>query len=455
MLRTHTCGELSGKDDGVKTVLAGWVDSLRIGGKIGFLHLRDRYGKTQVFLNAQLAKEFRTLNREDIILVRGTVQARPAQQVKGPGTGEIEVVAHEIEILKEVPPLPVELDESIASTEETRLTYRYIDLRRERMQRNLQLRHAMIKAVREYLDAHGFLEIETPILAKSTPEGARDYIVPSRKFPGEFFALPQSPQTFKQLLMVAGYDRYFQIARCFRDEDLRADRQPEFTQLDVEMSFVEEEDIYTLFEGIMKEIFKDVFKYDLPTPFPRLSYKECQQKYHSDKPDLRTEQGTGWAFLWITDFPMFEFSEEENRFVAMHHPFTSPHKDDLHKIHTHKQDVRSRSYDLVLNGFELGSGSIRIHDSTLQAEVFKAVGLSEKEARQRFGFLLDALKFAPPHGGFAIGLDRLAALLAGEETIREVIAFPKNKDARDLMLDAPSEIRPEQLKEAHISLKSS
>jgi aspartyl-tRNA synthetase len=452
MLRTHTCGELSKEHAGKKVTLAGWVDSVRIGGKIGFLHLRDRYGKTQVFLNKDLAHEFRSLNREDILQVEGEVKARPENQVKGTGTGEIELSAKKITILKEVPELPLELDDSIESSEETRLKYRYIDLRRPDMQEALILRHKLTKSIRDFLDEESFLEMETPMLAKSTPEGARDYIVPSRTFQGKFFALPQSPQIFKQLLMVSGFDKYFQIVRCFRDEDLRADRQPEFTQLDMELSFVEEEDIYSLMERMMVYVFKEVLNVKLKTPFPRMSYEDAMKKHNSDKPDLRKEHKTDWAFLWVTEFPMFEFNKEANRFVAMHHPFTSPNIEDMKFIHDKKEKVRSRAYDLVLNGTELGGGSIRIHDNKIQSEVFTSLGLTEKQAQQKFGFLLDALKFAPPHGGIAFGLDRWAMLMAGKDSIRDVIAFPKNKEARDLMMDAPSEVDGEQLKDVHIKL---
>jgi len=453
MLRTHTCGELCKEDAGKKVTLAGWVDSVRIGGKIGFLDLRDRYGKTQVFLNKDLAHEFRTLNKEDVLQIIGEVKARPENQVKEAGTGEIELSATEIKILKEVPVLPLDLSGEIESTEETRLKYRYIDLRRPEMRDALELRHKLTIAIRKFLDQEKFLEIETPILAKSTPEGARDYIVPSRTFPGNFFALPQSPQTFKQLLMIAGMDRYFQLAKCFRDEDLRADRQPEFTQLDMEMSFIEEEDVYDLMERLMHFVFKEVLGVELKTPFRRMSYQEAMEKYNIDKPDLRKESGEDFAFCWITEFPMFEYSETEQRFMAMHHPFTCPKFEDLKFLHTEKDKVRSRAYDLVLNGTELGGGSIRIHDSKLQADVFQALGVGEKEAQQKFGFLLEALQFAPPHGGIAFGLDRWAMIMAGKESIRDVIAFPKNKEAKDLMLDSPSSVSSEQLKEVHIKLE--
>lgn len=453
MLRTHTCGELS-KDNADQTVtLAGFADSVRIGGKIGFLTLRDRYGKTQIFLDKEIAQANKDLGREDVVQVTGKVVKRPENQIKGPGTGEIELAATQLKILKKVPPLPIELDQSIETSEENRLKYRYIDLRRPEMQEGLILRHKLIKAIRDFLDNEGFIDFETPILAKATPEGARDYIVPSRTFKHRFFALPQSPQVFKQLLMVSGFDKYFQIARCFRDEDLRADRQPEFTQLDMELSFVEEEDIYALNERLMKHVFKQVLDYDLKTPFQRMPYKEAMEKYSSDKPDMRKETGEKFAFLWVTDFPMYEFSEEQNRFLSMHHPFTSPNEQDIQYLHTDKAKVHSRAYDLVLNGFELGGGSIRIHDEKLQAEVFKSLGLSEEQAQKKFGFLLDALKFAPPHGGLAFGIDRWAMIMAGRENIREVIAFPKNKEARDLMLDAPSTVGEQELHDVHIGLK--
>ncbi len=452
MLRTHTCAELSKKDADKTVTLAGFVDSVRIGGKIGFLDIRDRYGKTQVFLNKDLAQTHKDLSREDVIQITGVVQARPENQVKGPGTGEIELSATELKVLKKVPPLPLELDESIESSEDTRLTYRYMDLRRKAMQDSLIMRHKLNQAIREFMDSKQFIDVETPILGKSTPEGARDYIVPARTFPGKFFALPQSPQLYKQLLMVAGFDKYFQIVKCMRDEDLRADRQPEFTQLDLEMSFVEEEDIYALIEELMQFVFKKVLNKDIEIPFPRMSYADAMSKYNSDKPDTRKDTGKEFSFLWVTEFPMFEFSEEENRFMSMHHPFTSPHPDDLDKLHTDKGNVRSRAYDLVLNGFELGGGSIRIHDNELQQEIFKALGFTPEQAKQEFGFLLDALKFAPPHGGLAFGIDRWAMIMAGKDNIREVIAFPKNKDAKDLMQDAPSVIADSKLKEANIKL---
>ena len=311
----------------------------------------------------------------------------------------------------------------------------------------------MMKAIHSYMDANSFIELETPILAKSTPEGARDYLVPSRTDNGKFFALPQSPQMFKQLFMIAGMDKYYQIARCLRDEDLRADRQPEFTQLDVEMSFVEENDIISLIEGLMKKVFKEVLNADVKVPFERIGYEECMKKYKTDKPDLR-KNGEDYMFLWIVDFPLMEYSEEEKKFVSMHHPFTSLRKEDITKLDSGKLDgIKARAYDLVLNGYEIGGGSIRIHDPKLQHKVFEALKLTEKEIKEKFGFFVNALRFgSPPHGGIALGLDRIAAIMTKSESIRDVIAFPKNKDAKDLMLDSPSQVSEKQLKELGLKL---
>ncbi len=451
-MRTHTCGQLR-KDDAEKEVtLCGFVDATRNYGKIAFIDIRDRYGMTQLFLNKTLAAEFGELRRESVIKVVGKVNARPDNQVnKDMLTGEVEVEVLSLTVLNEVPVMPLELDESVETTEETRLKNRYLDLRKPRLQKNLVLRHKVFLAIRDFLDKEGFLEIETPILAKSTPEGARDYIVPSRVHPGKVYALPQSPQMFKQLLMVSGYDKYFQIVRCFRDEDLRADRQPEFTQLDIEMSFVTEEDIFSVMERMFQHLFKKVLQVDIPIPFERITHAEAMSKYKTDKPDLRKE-GERFKFCWVTDFPLFE-TNAEGQITPSHHPFTSPHLDDLALLRTDPLKVRSRAYDTVLNGFELSSGSIRIHDRELQKLAFKSLNIGEEEAQEKFGFLLDALKFAPPHGGIAFGLDRIVMIMAGEENIREVIAFPKTQDAKDLMLDAPSVAGQQQLDDVHIRLK--
>jgi aspartyl-tRNA synthetase len=449
MMRTHTCGELRIEHDTTTVTLTGWVKSVRLTGRFAFVDIYDKYGTTQVFVKADLVENVKTLNQEDIIKIEGVVKARPENQRKG-GVADIELSAQSITILKKIPSLPIALDESVESKEETRLTYRYIDLKKDRMRNNIILRHKVLHAIRTFMDKMEFIDVETPCLTKSTPEGSRDYIVPSRKHKAEFYALPQSPQIYKQLLMVSNFDRYYQIARCFRDEDLRADRQPEFTQLDLEMSFIDEEDIYSLIENLMVHVWKEVLDIELTIPFRRMSYQEAMAKYDCDKPDLRSETKERFAFTWVTEFPMFEFSEEENRYVAMHHPFTSPHTEDASKLHDDKGSIRSRAYDLVLNGYEIGGGSIRIHDSDLQSEVFKALGIDDEQAQRKFGFLLDALKFAPPHGGCAFGIDRLVMLIAEEESIREVIAFPKNKEAKCNMMNTPSPISKEQLSEVHL-----
>ncbi|MEM7819748.1 MAG: aspartate--tRNA ligase [Candidatus Aenigmatarchaeota archaeon] len=448
MLRTHTCGEISKKLIGKDVILCGFVDSVRSHGKITFINLRDRYGCLQIVLSGELAKTFAEIRRESILRIFGKVRER---LVKGgvkkdkdvQPNPDVEITADKIIVLQEAPSLPFEFDEA---SEETRLRYRYLDLRRKKIQDNLFTRYKMIKAIRDYLDKKQFIEIETPLLAKSTPEGARDYLVPSRTFPGKFFALPQSPQLFKQLLMVSGFDKYFQIARCLRDEDLRADRQPEFTQLDIEMSYVEEKDIFELIEGILSYVWKKVLNVKIQIPFERISYSEAIKKYKTDKPDLRKE-GEKFKFLWVIDFPLFEYSEEEKKIVSVHHPFTAPKDEDLKLLDTEPLKVRAKAYDLVLNGEEIGGGSIRIHNSELQNKIFKLLGLSDREMKEKFGFLLNALKFAPPHGGIALGLDRLIAIATNNENIRDVIAFPKTKDGRDLMLDTPSEVSDKQLKE--------
>jgi len=451
MRRTHTCGELTTKNIGEKATLVGWVHKRRDHGKIIFIDLRDREGLTQiVFFKNKKAEELRS---EYVIAVKGAVQKRPKGTENSKiVTGEVELGVEELEILNTSLTPPFELDEMSDVSEEVRLKYRYVDLRRPEVQKRIFLRHKICKAMRDFLDKAGFIEVETPILTKSTPEGARDFLVPSRLNRGKFFALPQSPQLFKQLLMVAGFERYFQIAKCFRDEDLRSDRQPEFTQLDMEMSFVEEEDVFGTMESLLSFVFKEALGKELKTPFPRMTHKEAIEKYKSDKPDLRAS-GEGFKFLWVTNFPLFKFNEEEKRWDMEHHPFTSPVAGDIEKIEDSPGDVSSRSYDLVVDGIELGSGSIRIHKRDLQEKIFKRIGLDMAHAKERFGFLLEAFNYgAPPHGGFAFGLDRLIALMCGEESIREVIAFPKTQKAACPMTEAPSAVEERQLKELGVKV---
>lgn len=580
MLRTHTCGELTSKHTPQKPTLSGWVQSYRDHGGVIFIDLRDRYGITQIVFdprhNSDIHKLADTLRREDVIKVTGTVRSRPkGQENPKMVTGEIEVLADTLVVLNKAETPPLEIDEHANPNEDARLTYRYLDLRRPRMQQNLLLRHKLLKTTRDYFDKHHFIEIETPILAKSTPEGARDYLVPSRVHPGNFYALPQSPQLFKQLLMLSGFDRYLQIARCFRDEDLRADRQPEFTQIDVEMSFIDEEDIIALMEGLMQELFK-VIGVSVKLPLQRMPYDEAMNVYGCDKPDVRFDlklidvssvvqnstfevftkaiQGGGkvkcinvqgcatfsrtdieemtafvqqhnakglawmkmqetlessvvkffpepvqkklinathakkgdlllfiadhkhytvnkalgelrlylakklnlikepWKLLWVVDFPLLEYDEDLQRHVAVHHPFTSPKNEHLATFDQHPSDAKAKAYDLVLNGMEIGGGSIRIHRRDVQERMFSVLGIGKEEAQKKFGFLLDAFRYgAPPHGGIALGVDRIAALFAGQESIREVIAFPKNKAAASLMDNCPSHVDEKQLKELHIA----
>ncbi|NLE90959.1 MAG: aspartate--tRNA ligase [Elusimicrobia bacterium] len=459
MYRTHTCGELRAADEGKEAVLCGWVARRRDHGKLIFIDIRDRYGLTQVVFIPKEAPEAyalaQELRSEYVIKLTGKVNRRPQNTVNPKlATGEVEVLGEKLEILNASLTPPFEIEDGGEINEEMRLQYRYLDLRRPAAFGNFAMRHKLYTIIRGYLNAADFLECETPILTKSTPEGARDYLVPSRVNRGMFYALPQSPQLFKQILMVSGIERYYQIAKCFRDEDLRADRQPEFTQLDIEMSFVREEDIFALTEGLMQKIVKELKGTQIKTPFPRLTYAQAQEKYGSDKPDLRPETGEPFAFVWVVDFPLFKFNREENRWESEHHPFTSPHPEDIGLLETAPDKARSRSYDLVLNGAELGSGSIRIHRPELQEKIFKIIGLNDEEAQKRFGFLLNAFKYgAPPHGGAAFGIDRLLSILAGESSIREVIAFPKNSAACCPLTGAPSDVEEKQLKELNLVLK--
>ncbi len=459
MLRTHTCGQLTANDVGKEVTLCGWVATRRDHGKLIFIDIRDRYGLTQVVFipkeSGEAYKLAQDLRSEFVIKIKGTVNNRPKGTVnpKLP-TGEIEILAKELEILNPSLNPPFEILEEVDIGEEMRLKYRYLDLRRKKVFNNLVLRSDLYKVIRNYLGPLGFIECETPILTKSTPEGARDYLVPSRLNPGDFYALPQSPQLFKQILMVSGIEKYYQIAKCFRDEDLRADRQPEFTQLDLEMSFVNEEDIFSLTEQLMQLVLKELRGVEIKIPFPRITFDEAQKKYNSDKPDLRPELKSEFAFVWVTDFPLFKYNAEEKRWESEHHPFTSPRQQDLDILEKSPDKVKSRSYDLVLNGMEIGSGSIRIHNQELQEKIFKIIGIEKEDARRRFGFLLEAFQFgAPPHGGVAFGLDRLLAIISREDSIREVITFPKTSAGICPLTGAPSEVDEKQLKELNLTIR--
>jgi len=455
LLRTHYCGELRREDKDKEVTLSGWVYRIREHGKVTFIDLRDREGLIQVVCVPSILKDsvniIKELTKEDVVSIKGTVNERPQGTInKNILTGEVELLASEVVLLNKCNELPFDIESETEVSEDLRLKYRYLDLRREDLKKNFIFKDKVVKCIRDFLHKDGFLDIETPILTKSTPEGARDFLVPARLRSGSFYALPQSPQLFKQILMIAGFDRYYQIARCFRDEDLRADRQPEFTQLDLEMSFIDEEDVFSLIEGLLSYVFKKVLNYELKIPLPRLSHKEAMEKYNSDKPDLRKE-GDDFCFLWLKDFPLFNFNAEEDRWDMEHHPFTAPHPEDIDLVGKDMGKIRARSYDLVLNGVELGSGSIRIHQRELQRKIFEAIGINDEDAERKFGFLLKALDSgAPPHGGFALGLDRLLALMLGEDSIRDVIAFPKTQRGICLLTDAPSQVDVDQLLELKI-----
>jgi len=442
--------------------MAGWVNARRDHGKLIFIDLRDKDGLTQVVIIPSEKEAYEIgekLRSEFVIEIEGEVNARPDNMInQGIASGSVELLAKKISILNEskTPPFEIEKD-TIGVNEELRLKYRYLDLRSERMHKNIVLRDKIVKFIRDYFHENGFVEIETPIMMKGTPEGSREYIVPSRLHPGKFYVLPQSPQQFKQLLMVAGFERYFQIARCMRDEDQRGDRQPEFTQLDFEMSFVEREDIFQLTEKMFIDMVAEIVpdKKISSIPFPRITYKEAMEKYGTDKPDLRVNKDdpNELAFCWIIDFPMFE-KNSDGEIAAVHHPFCSILPEDMDKLDSDPMNVRANAYDIVLNGYELSSGSIRIHQKELQKKIFDILKIGEEEQKAKFGHMLEAFEYgAPPHGGFAPGIDRIVMILAGEPNIREVMAFPKTGDGRDPMMGAPSEISAKQLAEANIEIK--
>jgi aspartyl-tRNA synthetase len=447
---------------GAELTVKGWVNTRRDHGKIIFLDLRDMTGILQVVLvpGSKAYEKVSDIRPEWVISITGLINQRPAKLVNDKMiTGTIEMEAIDLDILSQAKTPPFEIDKNtMGIDEELRLKYRYLDLRSERMAKNITLRHNLVKNMREKMYKENFREIETPFLTKSTPEGAREFVVPARIYPGEFYVLPQSPQQFKQLLMVGGIERYFQIARCFRDEDQRGDRQPEFTQLDVEMSFIEQEDIWELIEPMLIETVEKLLPEAKITqkPFPKMTYAEAMEKYGSDKPDLRKDKNdkSELAFCWIVDAPLFKYSKTDKKLVSSHHPFTMPQEQDLHLLDTEPEKVRAYAYDIVLNGFEIGGGSIRIHKRDIQNKIFDLLGVSEEEKKRRFGHMLDAFEFgAPPHGGIALGIDRISAIFAGEDAIREVMAFPKTGDARDVMMGAPSQVSEQQLKDVHISLR--
>ncbi len=453
MLRTHKLNEIDEKVVGKKVTLAGWVDTIREHGSLIFIDLRDRYGKVQSVIHKKKEdfEKAKSLSVESSVQIVGEVKLRPEGTVnKDLPSGKVEISIEKLTVYNKAPVLPFHINDETVG-EDVRLKYRFLDLRSAKMQKSILLRSEATLNILDFFRKENFAYIETPILGKSTPEGARDFIVPSRKQEGKFYALPQSPQLFKQLSQVANFDKYVQVARCFRDEDSRKDRQPEFTQIDVEMSFIEQEDIMDVIERMVVYTFDKTLGIKLKTPFRRMTYDEAMKKYGRDNPDIRPETKEEFAFCWVVDFPSFEWNEEDKRYYAVHHPFTQPNPKEFYGPHPEK--AKAFAYDLVLNGSEVGGGSIRIHDSEMQKKVFELLKISPAEAEKKFGFLLQALSFgAPPHGGFALGLDRFIQFMAGVENIREVIAFPKTSEAIDLMLDAPSEVSDEQLKEVHIKL---
>lgn len=456
-----TIAEVAGKV-GQEVTVKGWVHTRRDHGKLVFIDVRDRSGILQVVFipsNKEAHELAQKLRSEYVVAITGQINERPANMVnENIPTGKVEMLATGLEILNEAKTPPFEIDkDTIGVNEELRLKYRYLDLRSERMTRNMVMRHKLVKFYRDFLHDKGFLEIETPILTKGTPEGAREFMVPARLWPGKFYVLPQSPQQFKQLLMVSGAEKYFQIARCFRDEDQRGDRQAEFTQLDMEMSFVERDEVLEVVEEMYIKLVEELYpeKKIQQKPFPRLTYAEAMEKYGSDKPDLREDKDDPnlLAFCWVIDFPMFKYSEKDKKLVTSHHPFTMPNREDMEKYPDEPLKWRSDAYDFVLNGNELSSGSIRIHRRDIQQKVFELLGVGEKEIKTRFGHMLDAFEYgAPPHGGIAPGVDRTVALLHNEPNIREVIVFPKTGDNRDLMMDAPNYTSRKALEEAHIQI---
>ena len=458
MIRTLT-GETP-HNIGASVTISGWVDTRRDHGKIVFLDVRDREGIVQVVFTPEASQAYEAVGAvraEWVVQIEGKVQERP-EKLKNAQipTGGVEILAETLTVLTSANTLPLPIDtDGYEIGEDVRLKYRYLDLRRKRLQRNLKIRHQGIHFIRNFLTQEGFVEIETPVLSKSTPEGARDFLVPSRLYEGKFYALPQSPQQYKQLLQVAGFERYFQIVRCFRDEDPRADRQPEFTQLDVEMSFVEQEDVLELLERLYIQLVEKFFpeKRIQKKPFPRITYKEAMEKWGSDKPDLREnkEDVNELAFVWVVDFPAFEWKEQENRWDAVHHPFTRPQVHSIEEIKKDPGGTLAHQYDLALNGYEVAGGSLRVYDPNFLTDIFEFMGNDREEIKAKFGHLLEAFEYGvPPHGGIASGLDRLFSVLLGEASIREVMAFPKTGDARDLMMEAPSEVSEQQLKELHV-----